>query len=136
MAGLHRDSRNLTRFLWLRNPTLGVQESNIVTYAFKRVPFGLISSPFLLSGTIHYHLSKSSSNLAQRILRNFYVDNLFLEADSSHDAKLVYGETKEIFREAGMNVREFASNDAAFNKLIEQAEHTPLDEISKILGLK
>ncbi|VDL87608.1 unnamed protein product [Nippostrongylus brasiliensis] len=136
MVGLDKESRNFTRFLWLRDPSLGMQENNIVTYVFKRVPFGLISSPFLLAGTIHHHLSNYSSPLAKNILRNIYVDNLFLEATSTHEAALVYEETKVIFSEAGMKVREFASNDAEFNKLLEEMEGAPVDTISKILGIK
>ncbi|VDL77602.1 unnamed protein product, partial [Nippostrongylus brasiliensis] len=136
MVGLDKESRNFIRFLWLRDPSLGMQENNIITYVFKRVPFGLISSPFLLAGTIHHHLSNYSSPLAKNILRNIYVDNLFLDAATTHEAEPVYEETKVIFSEAGMKVREFASNDAEFNKLLEEMEGAPVDTISKILGIK
>ncbi|ETN87137.1 hypothetical protein NECAME_01296 [Necator americanus] len=128
MVGLDEDSRNFTRFLWLRDPSLGMQEGNIVTYVFKRVTLGLITSPFLLAGTIHYHLCNYNTPLAQKILRNIYVDNLFLEATNIDD--------EEIFRQAGMNVREFTSNDSSFNKFLEKAERTPVDKTMKILGLQ
>ncbi|CAJ0593560.1 unnamed protein product [Cylicocyclus nassatus] len=56
MVGLNEESRNFTRFLWVKDPKGPITPENIVTYRFRRVPFGLIASPFLLAGTIQYHL--------------------------------------------------------------------------------
>ncbi|KIH45996.1 phlebovirus glycoprotein G1 [Ancylostoma duodenale] len=77
MVGLHVDSRDYTRFLWLNDPTRPLIRDNVVTYRFTRVPFGLISSPFLLAGTIHHHLTTTATPISQAILRNTYVDNVF-----------------------------------------------------------
>ncbi|KIH48473.1 hypothetical protein ANCDUO_21457, partial [Ancylostoma duodenale] len=53
---LHEADRDATRFLWVRNTNLPIDDSNLVTYRFTRVTFGLNVSPFLLAGTIHHHL--------------------------------------------------------------------------------
>ncbi|EYC45066.1 hypothetical protein Y032_0440g1511, partial [Ancylostoma ceylanicum] len=39
MVGLHVDSRDYTRFLWLNDPTRPLTRDNVVTYRFTRVPF-------------------------------------------------------------------------------------------------
>ncbi|VDL75213.1 unnamed protein product [Nippostrongylus brasiliensis] len=40
MVGLHEDSRDYTRFFWLRDPNKGTTKSNVTAYRFRRVPFG------------------------------------------------------------------------------------------------
>ena len=50
----------MTHFLWFKNLTnLNVMEETLDVYRCCRVPFGIICSPFLLAGTIKYHLRKS-----------------------------------------------------------------------------
>ncbi|KAK5986770.1 hypothetical protein GCK32_008141 [Trichostrongylus colubriformis] len=58
MVGHDEANRNSTQFLWLQNPSAGMKDGNLVTYVYKRAPSGLISLPFVLAGTIHYHLNK------------------------------------------------------------------------------
>ncbi|EYC42701.1 hypothetical protein Y032_0521g2869 [Ancylostoma ceylanicum] len=43
--------------------------------------------PEIAAGTINYHLSSYTSLLAQKILRNIYVNNLLLEAENSADSE-------------------------------------------------
>ncbi|CAJ0601117.1 unnamed protein product [Cylicocyclus nassatus] len=69
---LHELDRDATRFLWVRHINSPAEEDNIVTYRFTRVIFGLNVSPFLLAGTIQYHLEHSVIDrpLAKEIREN------------------------------------------------------------------
>ena len=72
--GLQEDAKAVTRFFWLRNKNILEVENNIQAYRFCRVPFGIISSPFLFAATIDYHLKDSDSIIANNIRDNIYVD--------------------------------------------------------------
>ena len=64
--GIQPPARDFTRFLWYRDPSKAdMLEDNVDLYRFCRVPFGLISSPFLLGATIKFHLRRIGSPLSQ-----------------------------------------------------------------------
>jgi len=46
-VGLQPDDRDVTRFQWLKDPSKPTLEKNVQVLRFTRVPFGMISSPFL-----------------------------------------------------------------------------------------
>lgn len=58
--------------------------------------------------------------MVPEIRRNLYVDNLFFGAQSSDEALLTYANTKKLFKELNMNLREFRSNDERFNNAINE----------------
>ena len=65
--GLQVQDRDATRFLWLQDPTKTNVANNLQVYRFCRVPFGVISSPFLLAATINFHLHQSDLPVAKKI---------------------------------------------------------------------
>ena len=73
-VGLQPDDRDVTRFLWLKDPSKPTLEKNVQVLRFTRVPFGMISSPFLLAATIKHHLTKAASPIAHQVADNMYVD--------------------------------------------------------------
>ena len=74
---LQPTDRDVTRLIWLKGCEKPVIcEENIQEFRFSRVPFGVISSPFLLRATIASHLDSFKSEVAQRIKRDIYVYNL------------------------------------------------------------
>ena len=95
---------------------------NLDAYHFCRVPFGIISSPFLLAGTIKYHLKKIGTSVASQISDYIYVDNVLLGADSVQDAYEMYLESKDIFKRASMNLRGWVSNSLEFLDLLSDHE--------------
>ncbi|VDI25888.1 Hypothetical predicted protein [Mytilus galloprovincialis] len=71
-VGLIEEDRDVTRFLWLSDPTN--PGSQLKTYRFKAVLFGATSSPFILNTTIQKHLkqfgnSETAKNSRKRYLR-------------------------------------------------------------------
>ena len=126
--------RDVTRFLWLKDINKPPSSTNIDTYRFTRVPFGISSSPFLLAGTIQTHLEKRGTPEALQIRDDIYVDNLITGTDSQEKAKLFYRKAKDIFKDASMNLRDWKSNNRDLNDSIP-FEDKILEEDTKVLGL-
>ncbi|VDN21486.1 unnamed protein product [Gongylonema pulchrum] len=108
--------------LWLKNVDDPVDGKNLIEFRFRRVPFGVVSSPLLLAAVIKHHLQSVPSNVARELERNLYVDNAIIEAEIPEEAKSKYKEVKEIFKTAQMNMREFLSNSIEFNKSIPESD--------------
>ncbi|XP_063387705.1 uncharacterized protein LOC134673635 [Cydia fagiglandana] len=130
--GLNNNDRDVTRFLWLKDTEKPVTEDNLIRYRFTRVPFGIISSPFLLNATIKHHLQTSEGNYTKQLANNIYVDNLLTGTESVDEALDLYKEAKDKFSEISMNLREWSSNSKDFlNQIQDVAPETTV----KTLGL-
>ena len=85
----------MTRFLWFRDPEHPDKlEGNIDIYRFCRVSFGIVCSPFLLEGTLKFHLKNENSLVAKKILENLYVDNVTMGSESVNEAYQIFVESR------------------------------------------
>ena len=74
---------------------------------FKRVPFGLSCSPFMLLRTITFHLDgykSTDQELCEKIQRGTYMDDICVSFSSHEEASKGMIRTKEIFQEASMEL--------------------------------
>ncbi|XP_073249615.1 uncharacterized protein [Porites lutea] len=132
-VGLQPEDRDVTRFLWLKDATKPTLENNVQELRFTRVPFGMISSPFLLAATVKYHLNKADTPVAKKISDNMHVDNMVTGVATSEQAVEFYKEAKSLFQSSSMNLREWASNSKEFLQNIPESDQTRGDTM-KILG--
>ena len=72
---LQDDANDVTRFFWLKDRVKLEVENKIQIYRLCRVPFGIISSPFLLAAIIDHHLKNCNNNVSETIRENIYVYN-------------------------------------------------------------
>ena len=79
---------------------------------------GWYVAPFLLAGTVKFHLKQFGTPVSKAIGENIYVDNVMLGATSVEQAYRIYVESKEIFQKASMNLREWMSNSFEFLNLL------------------
>jgi hypothetical protein len=133
-VGLKRSERDAVRFLWLKDSSLLETDGNVQVYRFKRVPFGTISSPFLLGATLLHHLEKRDSPIAKKIAANMYVDNCIVGVANDDEAVNFYKESKALFQEASMNLREFCSNSEKLHDMMPIEDQST--RIVKVLGLQ
>ena len=133
-VSLHQMDRDTTRFLWLKSVNDQSSSQQIQEYRFTRVPFGVISRPFLLAATINHHLKTQESLVAEAIRRDLYVDNLITGVASSSSAVSFYKKTKALFAIASMNIRCWNSNSDEFRKTVPKEDLDKRD-ILKTLGL-
>ena len=127
--------KDVTRFFWLKTMDNLNTDYNIQVYRFCRVPLGVISSPFLLAATLQHHLSRYDSNTAKKIRENIYVDNVITGTDSVNDATKFYKESKQIFQNASMNLRDWMSNNQQVLKRIPTNDRSSKEKI-KVLDLE
>ena len=133
--GLQSKDRDVTRFFWIKDTNAPIFDAdNIQTYRFCRVPFGIVSSPFLLAATLDMHLQKYNTAAAENIRNNIYVDNVITGTDNIEEAKNFYKESKAIFTEASMNLRDWTSNSEQFMSVLPQSDRNSRDSL-KVLGL-
>ncbi|KAH7720378.1 CBN-SRU-33 protein [Aphelenchoides avenae] len=127
--------RDCLWFVWFKDPTKEPTDDNVIFYRFDRVPFGLKSSPYLLAGVIKKHLESEGTPIAHEMLKNCYVDNILLMADTVEEALQKYSESKAIFAKAQMPLREYASNNSAFNDAVDPADRADLNKLRE-LGIR
>ncbi|KAK6744964.1 hypothetical protein RB195_011585 [Necator americanus] len=133
---LHELDRDATRFFWVRDYRKDPTEDKILTYRFNRVTFGLNVSPFLLGATVHYHLRNAiqDKELEKEIRENLYVDNLILAAETKQEALRKSTDSRKIFADVGMNLREFLSNDHFISEGIHK-EACATNRVQMVLGI-
>ena len=137
--GVKEEDRDALRFLWTEDPH--DENANIRHMRFARVCFGIISSMALLDNTISHHLElhrEESPDVVKKIVDSLYVDDLSGDGDNMENCLELYTTSKEIFKEAGMNIRKWKTNDPELKKLIserENLEEVKEENITKVLGI-
>ncbi|KAK6765376.1 hypothetical protein RB195_025337 [Necator americanus] len=123
---LHENDRDLTRCMWIRDISKPLSADNLVIYRFTRVTLGTNSSPFLLSGTIFYHLNNyvEDKTLAQEIASNLYVDNLVVSTSTIAEGIQKYRKLKAIFNDIPMNLRGFLANSPEIMNAIPKVDRS------------
>ena len=128
--------RDVTRFLWYKDHTKPAEiDGNLQVFRFCRVPFGVISSPFLLEASVRFHLRQQHKPTAQLIAQNIYVDNVLVSCPTPEAAIELYHEAKAIFKAASMNLREWSSNSAEVRRCLSHDDAID-SELVSVLGLK
>ena len=70
---------------------------------FRRVTFGVSSSPFLLNATIQLHLSSfDSSSVIKELKKNLYADDWLTGADDEEEAVRMLAAARHVMAQAGM----------------------------------
>ena len=123
MVSVAEKDRNVLRFLWIDDVLK--DDPKIIPLRFRRVVFGVSSSPFLLNATIRHHLKKHVSTMPDtvaRVSRSIYVDDVVYGADSEDQAYQLYLETKSLLQSGGFNLRKFVTNSTPLQRKIDQQE--------------
>ena len=130
---LHEQDRDFTRFLWLADPTDA--ESELVTYRFRTVLFGAVSSPFILYATLYHHLQQYDTPLSYDIQHNLYVDNIVSGSPTELEAVQYYHDSRAILSSAGFNLRAWTSNSHRLRAVAEQDATLDQTTPSNVLGI-
>ncbi|XP_045023195.1 uncharacterized protein LOC123467282 [Daphnia magna] len=143
---LQPEDAEAVRFLWPRKPE--EPNSDFIAYKWKRVPFGLSSSPFLLRVTINKHLLSVKSRFSttvEQIEEQLYVDDYLGGADNVPTAITTVEETVTLFSEAQLNMRSWATNNKQLHDFLTEKEMSnqivgilspTIDGQQKALGLR
>lgn len=131
---IQENDRDVTRFLWLKDVKKQVSDDNLEMWRFVRLPFGIISSPFLLGATIQHHIANTDEPVAEEIKDSIYVDNMISGTDNEKEAIDLYRNAKALFKDASMNLREWLTNSDEVNKKIDPEDQVK-SKITKVLGL-
>ena len=88
------------------------------------------------NATLRCHLNKLKSPIADGMMRNLYVDNIISGSDSEEQATQYYAEARSIMAKARFNLRSWASNINAVQRLVIADNVIDKDSNANILGLK
>jgi hypothetical protein len=105
--------RDVLRFIWVEDPTANLLKFKI--FRWKRVVFGVTSSPFHLAAVIQHHLSLQESEhpeVVRMLKRNCFVDDVIIGTENRVMGLKIAEEATEIAAKAGMPLRRWRTNDA------------------------
>eukprot|EP00794_Sanderia_malayensis_P008356 gene8356-biopygen6183 len=121
------------RFLWVKSAT--DNDFEIEEFRFTRAILVAGPSPFILSATVRYHLSKYKEEikeLVQDVDQSLYVDDYISGGDNAEELISRKQKLVQIFEEGGFCLRKWFSNDAIVREKINE-EAT--EEQRKVLGV-
>jgi hypothetical protein len=155
--------RKVVKFLWFHDVNEPFAGDNVRVLCWARVPFGVVSSPWLLAAVIRRHLrsysapppncqveaglegrgrgGSSGGGCSEELLAatatelegDTYVDNVLLRCESEEEVRQKSAAAKQIFAEAEMELREFESNERGFINSLPSEQR--LDKSPKVLGI-
>uniref|UniRef100_A0A1I7XRC5 Reverse transcriptase domain-containing protein n=1 Tax=Heterorhabditis bacteriophora TaxID=37862 RepID=A0A1I7XRC5_HETBA len=105
-------------FLWLlvpKNWTKLLTTANIRAIRFRRLNFGVIFSPFLLSAVLRIYLGDNQSPIDEEIFRLVYVDNILLKGQCTEKVQKKLNLAKQRFPTISMDLRVELSSDRILN---------------------
>ena len=124
-VGIDSRDRKMLEFLWYDG--LGSTKS----FRFTRLPFGLISSPFLLGAVIQHHLQKyvdSEGPVVRKILQSLYVDDLLASVETEEECKELYKKTLLFLGQASLPMRKWFTNSRETSKLMQEESKDRVQE--------
>ena len=128
---IHPDDRDVLRCLWFEGDQIAV-------YRFARLPFGISPSPMILAATLIKHLGENNidEKTKQNFIASLYVDDSVWSEELIEELYKRKDFYTKIFKDAGMNFREWTSNYPEARKIFGDEENRvpPLEE--KVLGIK
>ena len=98
--------------------------------------FGVVSSPFILFATLHYHLQLYDTPLSNTIQSNLYVDNIVTGCKTESQAIHYFQEARAMMSSAGFNLRAWASNCEYLNTKAQENGVASVSQLTNILGLQ
>ena len=90
----------------------------------------------MLNATLDLHLSKFSSQVAQDMKTNLYVDNLISGCNSEKEAIDYYKKARSILCEAKFNLRSWSSNSFQLRAVTSKDQTNDPNECVNLLGLR
>ena len=129
MVSVAAHERDCLRFLWLED--ILADNLKMVIKRFTRAVTGVISSPFLLNGTLKSHIESYLSEdpeFVKKILASLYVDDLNSGASTVAEAFELYMKSKSRMKDAGFNLRKWISNSKQLMSEIEAQESVNMSD--------
>ena len=123
MISINEAHRDLLRMIWIDD--IHNDNPNLLIKRFQRVVFGVKPSPFLLNGTMKYHIEKYESvdpQFVEQFLATIYVDDLITGNETVSEVFSFYPKAKEKLSEVGFNLHKFATNSPKLFNLIQRKE--------------
>ena len=107
----------------MKDFTNAVTTEKIAVLRFTRIPFGVISSRFILVATVApHHLMEKETAVSKKIEKDVYVDNLITVTKTERSELQIYLKGKEIFQGMSMNLREWAFNSITLQQNFKDKE--------------
>ena len=117
MINIAEHDKDFLRFLWVDD--INSDDPSFVFYRFCCIVFGLCSSPFLLNGTLHYHLR---NYFLENFAQIFYVDDFVSGKDTKPETLHLCLQIRECLAEAGFSLHKWACSDPEIMKLLKEKE--------------
>ena len=125
MIAVEKSDCDVLRFLWYDD--INERSSPPAVYRFRRIVFGVTSSPFILNATLKHHLENYEQvdlEIITKLLNSLYADDINTGGYSENEVVRMYQVSKAIMKDGGFNLRKWQSNSPRVMQDINQYEIT------------